>query len=125
MLLAVLSRHSGVVLADYDVYVNLVGGLSITETATDLPLALALASSLRGEALAGTLVAFGELGLTGEVRPVPHGEERLKELHKQGYTRAIVPRQNAPRAGVEGLTIIPVATVAEALAAAFQSASGT
>ena len=80
---------------------------------------------MRGEALAGTLVAFGELGLTGEVRPVPHGEERLKELHKQGYTRAIVPRQNAPRAGVEGLTIIPVATVAEALAAAFQSASGT
>ena len=119
MLLAVMSRHSGVVLADHDVYVNLVGGLQIGETATDLPLTLALASSLRGIALAGTLVAFGELGLTGEVRPVPHGEERLRELHKQGYTQAIVPRQNAPRQGVEGLTLHPVSTLAEALAAAF------
>ena len=119
MLLAVLSRHSGVSLAEHDVYVNLVGGLAITETATDLPLALALASSLRGEPLDSTLVAFGELGLTGEVRPVPHGDERLKELHKQGYTRAIVPQQNAPRAGVDGLKIIPVATIAEALDAAF------
>ena len=120
MLLAVMSRHAGVVLADHDVYVNLVGGLQITETATDLPLALALVSSLRGEPLSGTLVAFGELGLTGEVRPVPHGEERLKELHKQGYTRAIVPKQNAPRQGVEGLKILPVATLAEALAVAFK-----
>ena len=122
MLLAVLSRHSGVALAEHDVYVNLVGGLAITETATDLPLALALASSLRGEPLDGKLVAFGELGLTGEVRPVPHGDERLKELHKQGYTRAIVPQQNAPRAGVDGLKIIPVATIAEALNAAFAPA---
>ena len=120
MLLAVMSRHAGVVLADHDVYVNLVGGLQITETATDLPLALALVSSLRGEPLSGTLVAFGELGLTGEVRPVPHGEERLKELHKQGYTRAIVPKQNAPRQGVEGFKILPVATLAEALAVAFK-----
>jgi DNA repair protein RadA/Sms len=108
-----------VALADYDVYVNLVGGLQITETATDLPLALALVSSLRSEPLDAALVAFGELGLTGEVRPVPYGEERLRELHKQGYTRAIVPRQNAPRAAVDKLKIVPVATLAEAVQAAF------
>ena len=119
MLLAVMSRHSAVALAEYDVYVNLVGGLEISETATDLPLALALASSLRGVALDMRMVAFGELGLTGEVRPVPHGEERLRELHKHGYDRAIVPRGNAPRAAVDGLRLHPVATLAEALEAAF------
>jgi DNA repair protein RadA/Sms len=122
MLLAVMSRHSAVALAEHDVYVNLVGGLQISETATDLPLALALASSLRNEPLDQALVVFGELGLTGEVRPVPHGEERLRELHKQGYRRVILPRQNAPRGGVEGLRLQPVGTLAEALAAAFQSA---
>ncbi len=122
MLLAVMSRHSRVSLAEHDVYVNLVGGLTITETATDLPLALALASSLRGEPLDGKLVAFGELGLTGEVRPVPYGEERLKELHKQGYTRAIVPQQNAPRSAADGVKVIAVSTLAEALDAAFAPA---
>ena len=120
MLLAVMNRHSRLSPAEHDVYVNLVGGLTITETATDLPLALAIGSSLKGEALDGTLVAFGELGLTGEVRPVPYGEERLKELHKQGYTRAIVPQQNAPRQGVTGLKVQAVATLAEAIDAAFQ-----
>jgi DNA repair protein RadA/Sms len=120
MLLAVMSRHARVSLAEHDVYVNLVGGLAIVETATDLPLALAIASSLRGVALDSKLVAFGELGLTGEVRPVPHGEERLKELQKQGYARAVVPQQNAPRAGVPGIEIHAVATLAEALEAAFR-----
>ncbi len=119
MLLAVMNRHSGLGLGEHDVYVNLVGGLQIAETATDLPLVLALASSLKGEALDPTLVAFGELGLTGEVRPVPHGEERLREVRKHGYLRAIVPRQNAPRAGVEGVRVQVVSTVAEALEAAF------
>jgi DNA repair protein RadA/Sms len=123
LLLAVMSRHAGLALADFDVYVNLVGGLSISETATDLPLALALASSLRNVALDATTVAFGELGLTGEVRPVPHGEERLRELAKQGFRRAILPRQNLPRGGVEGLELVPVGTLAEALAVAFQSAA--
>jgi len=122
MLLAVMSRHSALALSEYDVYVNLVGGLQIAETATDLPLVLALASSLKGEPLDPAMVAFGELGLTGEVRPVPHGEERLRELHKHGYTRAIVPRQNAPRAGVEGVELITVSSVAEALEGAFKSA---
>jgi DNA repair protein RadA/Sms len=124
LLLAVMNRHGGVALGDHDVYVNLVGGLQITETATDLPLALALASSRRAEALEGTLVAFGELGLTGEVRPVPYGEERLRELHKHGYLRAILPRKNCPRGGVPGLRLHPVSTLAEALTAAFQPASG-
>ena len=123
MLLAVMSRHAEVSLGEHDVYVNLVGGLSISETATDLPLALALVSSLRGVALPATMVAFGELGLTGEVRPVPYGEERLRELHKQGYRQAVIPRANAPRGGIEGLELWPVATLAEALRAAFQSPS--
>jgi len=123
MLLAVMSRHAEIALSEHDVYVNLVGGLEIGETATDLPLALALVSSLRNVALPSTLVAFGELGLTGEVRPVPYGEERLRELHKQGYRRAVVPRANAPRGGVEGLELLPVATLAEAISAAFRSPS--
>jgi DNA repair protein RadA/Sms len=119
MLLAVMSRHAGVALAEHDVYVNLVGGLTIAETATDLPVALALASSLRDAPLDAGLVVFGELGLTGEVRPVPYGEERLRELAKQGYTRVILPRQNAPRGGYPGLELLPVATLGEALATAF------
>jgi DNA repair protein RadA/Sms len=123
MLLAVMSRHAGVALAEYDVYVNLVGGLAIGETATDLPVALALASSLRNAPLDAGLVAFGELGLTGEVRPVPYGEERLRELAKQGYTRAILPRQNAPRGGMAGLELLPVGTLGEALATAFARAA--
>jgi DNA repair protein RadA/Sms len=119
MLLAVLSRHADLPLADYDVFVNIVGGLQISETATDLPVVLALASSLRGRALPATLVAFGELGLTGEVRPVAHGDERLRELQKQGFQRVILPRDNAPRTPLAGLQVQAVATVSEALAAAF------
>ena len=120
MLLAVMNRHSSLSPAEHDVYVNLVGGLTITETATDLPLALAIGSSLKSQALDATLVAFGELGLTGEVRPVPYGEERLKELLKQGYTRAIVPQQNAPRQPIPGLAVHAVGTLAEAIEVAFQ-----
>jgi DNA repair protein RadA/Sms len=120
LLLAVLNRHGGVALAEHDVFVNLVGGLQIRETATDLPLLLALVSSLRGAALPATLATFGELGLTGEVRPVAYGEERLRELAKQGYRRVILPRQNAPRAAPPaGLEVIAVGTLAEAISAAF------
>jgi DNA repair protein RadA/Sms len=119
MLLAILSRHAELPLADYDVFVNLVGGIEITETSTDLPLALALASSLRGRALSGAPVVFGELGLTGEVRPVAHGEERLRELMKLGYTRVILPRDNLPRSPPAGIALQPVAGIAEALTAAF------
>jgi DNA repair protein RadA/Sms len=122
MLLAVMSRHAAVSLADFDVFVNLVGGLQIGETATDLPLALALVSSLRNVPLATDLVVFGELGLTGEVRPVAHGEERVRELAKQGYRRVILPRQNVPRGPApEGLQLVAVSTIAAAVEAALQS----
>ncbi len=120
MLLAILSRHGGIALADHDVFVNLVGGLEIGETATDLPLALSLASSLRGRALPHRLVAFGELGLTGEIRPVAYGEERLRELAKVGLTEVILPRENLRGEGLArepfaGLTLHGVSTLAEAL----------
>ena len=121
MLLAVMSRHANVSLADFDVFVNLVGGLQIGETATDLPLALALVSSLRSAPLPTDLVVFGELGLTGEVRPVAHGEERVRELAKQGYRRVILPRQNLPRGPApEGLQLVPVSSIAAAIEAALQ-----
>ena len=118
MLLAVLHRHAGVSLQEHDVFVNVVGGIEISETAWDLPVALALVSSLRDRALDRSLVAFGELGLTGEVRPVAYGEERLRGAHKQGFKRALVPRENLPREAPEGLQIIPVARISDALAAA-------
>jgi DNA repair protein RadA/Sms len=115
MLLAILSRHAGVALAEYDVFANLVGGLEIHETATDLPLVLALVSSLKGRPLPEGLAAFGELGLTGEVRPVAGGEERLRELRKQGYTTVILPRLNAPKTPPAGLVLRAVTQVAEAV----------
>jgi DNA repair protein RadA/Sms len=119
MLLAILSRHAELPLSDYDVFVNLVGGIEIAETATDLPVALALASSLRARALPAALVAFGELGLTGEVRPVPHGEERLRELVKLGFASVILARANVPRTPLPGLALHGVANLTEALLAAF------
>ena len=122
MLLAIMSRHAELPLADYDVFVNLVGGIEIGETSTDLPLALALASSLRGRALPAAPVVFGELGLTGEVRPVAYGEERLKEARSQGFERVIVARENAPRKAIEGLTVIPVSRVDAAVKLAFDAA---
>jgi DNA repair protein RadA/Sms len=115
MLLAVLNRHAGASLQDHDVFANVVGGLELHETASDLPLLLALVSSLRDRALPQTLVAFGEVGLTGEVRPVAYGEERLREAAKQGFRRAIVPRDNAPRRAIEGLEVRAVARLAEAV----------
>ncbi len=119
MLLAVLNRHGGVSLQEHDVFVNVVGGIQINETAWDLPVVLALASSLKDRALANSMVAFGELGLTGEVRPVAYGEERLKEAQKQGFKVALVPRENVPRKPLEGLEVVGVARVDEALASAF------
>jgi DNA repair protein RadA/Sms len=118
MLLAVLNRHAGVSLQEHDVFVNVVGGMQITETGWDLPVVFALASSLKDRALDRSLIAFGEIGLTGEVRPVAYGEERLREAQKQGFRRAIVPRENAPRRALEGLDIHLVSRVADALAAA-------
>jgi len=119
LLLAVLHRHGGVATDGLDVFVNVVGGVRIDDTAADLPALLAVASSLRGRALPADLVAFGELGLTGEIRPVPFGEERLREAAKQGFARAIVPAGNAPRKAIEGLRMQAVAQLQAALDGAF------
>jgi DNA repair protein RadA/Sms len=124
MLLAVLNRHGGVSLQEHDVFVNVVGGIQISETAWDLPVVLALASSLKDKVVDQALVAFGELGLTGEVRPVAYGEERLREAQKQGFSIALVPRENAPRKPMEGLRVIAVSRVDEALRATLGGVEG-
>ncbi len=118
MLLAVLNRHGGVSLQEHDVFVNLVGGLEVSETACDLAVALALAGSLADKPIAKGLVAFGEVGLTGELRPVAYGEERLREAAKQGFTTALVAKDNAPRAPIEGLRVRAFERLDEALRAA-------
>lgn len=97
MLLAVLHRHGGIAMFNQDVFVNVVGGVKITETAVDLPVLLAALSSFRDKPLPEDLITFGEVGLAGEIRPVLNGEERLKEASKHGFKRAIVPKANAPR----------------------------
>lgn len=116
MLLAVLHRHAGVGIADQDVFLNVVGGVRVVETAADLPVLLAVASSLRGRALPQGLVVFGEVGLTGEVRPVPNGEERLHEAIKHGFKTAIVPQANAPKRPPRACTVHAVANLSDALA---------
>ncbi len=119
LLLAVLQRHGGISLAGEDVFVNVVGGIRIGETAADLPAILATVSSFRDRPLGQRLVSFGELGLAGEVRPVRYGEERLREAAKQGFTRAIVPQANRPRRKIAGLEVDAVAHLDEALEIAF------
>ena len=118
MLLAAANRHAQLSLQEHDVFVNVVGGIEITETACDLPVLLALASSLDSRAIAPHVVAFGEIGLTGEVRPVPYGDERLKEAQAQGFRAAIVPQENAPRRAPGGLNVIGVSRISAALEAA-------
>lgn len=119
MLLAVLHRHGGVGVSDQDVFVNVVGGIRVQETAADLPVLLAVLSSLRDRPLADKTIAFGEVGLSGEIRPVPNGEERLKEAATHGFRRAIVPRANAPKSGsYKGMQIVAVERLADALEAA-------
>jgi DNA repair protein RadA/Sms len=115
MVLAVLNRHGGLSLQEHDVFANVVGGLDIDEPAWDLPVALALASSLRDFPLPPDLVVFGELGLTGEVRPVTFGEERIREAAKLGFRRALVPQDNLPRVAVEGIEVCGVARIDDAL----------
>lgn len=116
MLLAVLHRHAGIVMADQDVFVNVVGGLRVAETAADLPVLLATLSSFRDRPVPMDLVTFGEVGLAGEIRPVYNGEERLHEAAKHGFRRALVPEKNAPRKGRIGdMEIIPVRRLAEVL----------
>jgi DNA repair protein RadA/Sms len=120
MLLAAGNRHAGLSLQEHDVFVNVVGGIEIGETSTDLPVLMALASSLKGQALPAQLVAFGEIGLTGEVRPVAYGDERLREAQAQGFRLAIVPQANAPRTAPTGMRVIAATRIAEALEAALQ-----
>ena len=115
MLLAVLHRHAGVVCADQDVFVNAVGGVKITEPAADLAVLLAIVSSLRNKPLPGKLVAFGEVGLAGEIRPAPRGQERLKEAAKLGFTHAIVPKANAPKQPIKGIEVIALDRVEQAI----------
>jgi DNA repair protein RadA/Sms len=116
MLLAVLSRHAGIATFDQDVFVNAVGGVRIEEPAADLAVLLAVTSSMRNRPLARGLVAFGEVGLAGEIRPAPRGQGRLRECAKLGFSRAVIPRANAPRQPIEGLEIVAVERVEEALA---------
>ncbi|HYX73752.1 MAG TPA: DNA repair protein RadA [Steroidobacteraceae bacterium] len=118
MLLAAASRHAQLSLQEHDVFVNVVGGIEIGETSSDLPVLIALASSLKGQPLPAQLVSFGEVGLTGEVRPVAYGDERLREAQAQGFRLAIVPQGNAPRSAPAGMRVIGVTRIAEALEAA-------
>ena len=115
MLLAVLHRHGGVAMFDQDVYVNVVGGVRITETGVDLAVLLAVLSSFRASPLPAGLVVFGEVGLAGEIRPVPGGPERLRAAAKHGFKRAIVPQANVPRQPIEGLEVVAVTRLSEAL----------
>jgi len=115
MLLAVLHRHAGVACMDQDVFVNAVGGVRISEPAADLAVLLAITSSLRGKPLPKGFFAFGEVGLAGEVRPAPRGQERLKEAAKLGFSVALVPKANAPKKPIEGLTIHAVERVEQAM----------
>jgi DNA repair protein RadA/Sms len=120
MLLAVLHRHAGVATADQDVFVNVVGGIRVQETAADLPVLLSVLGSLKDRALADKTVAFAEVGLSGELRPVPNGEERLREAATHGFKRAIVAKANAPRSGAfKDMEVIGVERLADALDQAF------
>ncbi len=115
MMLAVLHRHGGLVLADQDVFINVVGGIRITETAADLPILMALYSSFRDHPLPDSLVCFGEVGLSCEIRPVADGQERLKAAASHGYRRVIIPHANKPRQQLAGLQVFAVRTVGDAL----------
>lgn len=120
MLLAVLHRHGGVPTYDQDVFINVVGGVKVLETAADLALLATVISSLRNKPLAHDLLVFGEVGLSGEIRPVPSGQERLKEAVKHGFKRAIIPQANAPKTTPEGLTVVAVTRLEQALEALFE-----
>jgi DNA repair protein RadA/Sms len=115
MLLAVLHRHAGIAAFDQDVFVNAVGGVRITEPAADLAVLLAIVSSMRDRTVPRGVVAFGEVGLAGEIRPAPRGQERLREAAKLGFSLALIPRANAPRHSIEGLEVVAVDRLSQAL----------
>jgi DNA repair protein RadA/Sms len=115
LLLAVLHKHGGIMVGDQDVFVNVVGGVKVLETSADLALLLAVVSSLRDTPLPQDLIVFGEVGLSGEIRPVPSGQERIHEAAKHGFKRAIVPKANMPKTKIEGMEVIGVTRLREAL----------
>jgi len=115
MLLAVMHRHAGIVCFDQDVFVNAVGGVRITEPAADLAVLLAIVSSLRNKPLPAKLIAFGEVGLAGEIRPAPRGQERLKEAAKLGFTHALIPKANAPKQAIKGIEVLALDRVEQAI----------
>ena len=115
MLLAVLHKHAGVAAFDQDVFINAVGGVKITEPAADLPVLLAIQSSMRNKPLPRGLVAFGEVGLAGEIRPAPRGQERLREAAKLGFSIALVPKANLPKQKIEGFQVIGVERIDQAM----------
>jgi len=115
MLLAVMHRHAGIVCFDQDVFVNAVGGVRITEPAADLAVLLAIVSSLRNIPLPAKLIAFGEVGLAGEIRPAPRGQERLKEAAKLGFTHALIPKANAPKQAIKGIEVLALDRVEQAI----------
>jgi DNA repair protein RadA/Sms len=117
MLLAVLHRHGDVAVFDQDVFVNVVGGIRVQETAADLPVLFAVLSSFRNRALSRKLVAFGEVGLSGEIRPVPNGEERIREAATHGFERVILPKANLPKRAPKDLEIVGVDRLSDAIAA--------
>ncbi|MFT6087956.1 MAG: DNA repair protein RadA/Sms [Glaciecola sp.] len=117
MLLAVMHRHGNVQMNDQDVFVNVVGGIKITETGADLAVLLAMVSSFRNYTLSKELIVFGEVGLSGEIRPVPNGIDRITEAAKHGFKRAIVPKANMPKHKIPGIEIVPVSRLVEALEA--------
>jgi len=114
-LLAVLNRHAGIMTHDQDVFANVVGGVRVTETGADLAVLIAIMSSLRNKVIPEDLIVFGEVGLAGEIRPVPNGQERLNEAAKHGFKQAIIPKANAPREVPQGMTVYPVTRLDEAL----------
>ena len=114
MLLAVLHRHAGIAAFDQDVFINAVGGVKITEPAADLAVLLAINSSMRNKPLPRGLVVFGEIGLAGEIRPAPRGQERLREAAKLGFSIAMIPKSNVPKQKIEGMTIVAVERIDEA-----------
>jgi DNA repair protein RadA/Sms len=114
MLLAVLHRHAGIAAFDQDVFINAVGGVKISEPAADLAVLMAINSSMRNKALPNGFVVFGEVGLAGEIRPAPRGQERLREAAKLGFSIAMIPKANAPKQAIEGMTIIPVERIDDA-----------
>ncbi len=122
MLLAVMHRHGGIAMYDQDVFINVVGGVRVTETAADTALVLAALSSFRDKPLPNDSFTFGEIGLAGEIRPVPNGQERLREAAKHGFKHAIIPKANMPRKGdtIPGLKLTPVQRVSDLIDASFE-----